>query len=146
MKTSITQIWMVCHLLPFAKVGQNSFRSIFKNDFVHSMQYFQVILKVLYVFAFRLLSHFLSQIPEYKSDTILYKLWNVANKILFVNQLEAIVYKITSFSTTRIQFFTYNCRKNLLSCNTAWCYLEMIPRVLFWMGVALVARAVPALC
>ena len=22
MKTSITQIWMVCHLLPFAKVGQ----------------------------------------------------------------------------------------------------------------------------
>ena len=23
MKTSITQIWMVCHLLPFAKVGQN---------------------------------------------------------------------------------------------------------------------------
>ena len=25
MKTSITQIWMVCHLLPFAKVGQNYF-------------------------------------------------------------------------------------------------------------------------
>ena len=24
MKTSITQIWMVCHLLPFAKVGQYS--------------------------------------------------------------------------------------------------------------------------
>ena len=24
MKTSITQIWMVCHLLPFAKVGQNT--------------------------------------------------------------------------------------------------------------------------
>ena len=24
MKTSITQIWMVCHLLPFAKVGQHS--------------------------------------------------------------------------------------------------------------------------
>ena len=24
MKTSITQIWMVCHLLPLAKVGQNS--------------------------------------------------------------------------------------------------------------------------
>ena len=24
MKTSITQVWMVCHLLPFAKVGQNS--------------------------------------------------------------------------------------------------------------------------
>ena len=23
MKTSITQIWMVCHLLPFAKVGQH---------------------------------------------------------------------------------------------------------------------------
>ena len=23
MKTAITQIWMVCHLLPFAKVGQN---------------------------------------------------------------------------------------------------------------------------
>ena len=24
MKTSITQIWMVCHLLPFAKVGQHA--------------------------------------------------------------------------------------------------------------------------
>ena len=24
MKTSITQIWMVCHMLPFAKVGQHS--------------------------------------------------------------------------------------------------------------------------
>ena len=24
MKTSITQIWMVCHLFPFAKVGQNT--------------------------------------------------------------------------------------------------------------------------
>ena len=26
MKTSITQIWMVCHLLPFAKVGQYAFK------------------------------------------------------------------------------------------------------------------------
>ena len=29
MKTSITQIWLVCHLLPFAKVGQNG---LGKND------------------------------------------------------------------------------------------------------------------
>ena len=28
MKTSITQIWMVCHLLPFAKVGQYSYQAL----------------------------------------------------------------------------------------------------------------------
>ena len=26
MKTSITQIWMICHVFPFAKVGQNNDR------------------------------------------------------------------------------------------------------------------------
>ena len=33
MKTSITQIWMVCHLLHFAKVGQYAFLLFLKGKF-----------------------------------------------------------------------------------------------------------------
>ena len=42
MNTTITQIWMVCHLLPFAKVGQYCIRGYLHGDVVLFSQISQV--------------------------------------------------------------------------------------------------------